>query len=117
MLKDQECRCGVTSTLSVIGGKWKIIVLCRLFENVHRFGELKRSIPNITTKMLTQQLREMERDNIIHREVYKVVPPKVEYTLTRLGQSLAPIIVALDKWGLKYLDMKNKTRKKISQTD
>ncbi|HOV13798.1 MAG TPA: winged helix-turn-helix transcriptional regulator [Spirochaetota bacterium] len=97
----KNCECSVTKAISVIGGKWKIIIICRLYEGIKRFGELKRSIPEITTKMLTQQLRELEDDNIIHREVFKQVPPKVEYSLTENGLSVKPIIVALSEWGEK----------------
>ena len=107
----QKCRCGVTYTMSIIGGKWKIIIICRLYEGVKRFGELKRSIPGITTKMLTQQLRELEDKHVIHREVYKQVPPKVEYTLTKLGESIKPIISALNDWGSKNMDNGNADKK------
>ncbi|OHD12451.1 MAG: HxlR family transcriptional regulator [Spirochaetes bacterium GWD1_27_9] len=93
--------CPVTKALSIIGGKWKIIIICRLYGGIKRFGELKRSIPGITTKMLTQQLRELEENNVIHREVFKQVPPKVEYSLTELGLSVKTIILALYEWGSK----------------
>jgi DNA-binding HxlR family transcriptional regulator len=91
--------CPVTNTLSVIGGKWKPIILWIIRDEKKRFGEIKRLIPSITQKMLTQQLRELERDNIIHRKVYPVVPPKVEYSLTDYGHSLTPILNAMAKWG------------------
>ncbi len=91
--------CPVTATISVIGGKWKSIILWILFQETRRFSELKRMIPKITQKMLTQQLRELERDGIVHREVYPVVPPKVEYSLTAHGRSLAPILQAMADWG------------------
>lgn len=95
--------CPVTATLSVIGGKWKPIILWILLQGTHRFGELKRKIPTITQKMLTQQLREMERDEIVHREVYPVVPPKVEYSLTGNGRSLTPIMQAMAAWGNEHM--------------
>jgi len=95
--------CPVTATLSVIGGKWKPIILWILLQGTHRFGELKRKIPTITQKMLTQQLREMERDEIVHREVYPVVPPKVEYSLTENGRSLTPIMQAMAAWGNEHM--------------
>jgi DNA-binding HxlR family transcriptional regulator len=91
--------CPVTTTLSVIGGKWKPIILWIIRDEKKRFGEIKRLIPSITQKMLTQQLRELERDDIIHRKVYPVVPPKVEYSITDYGHSLTPILNAMAKWG------------------
>ena len=95
--------CPVTATISVIGGKWKPIILWILFQDTHRFGELKRMIPSITQKMLTQQLRDLERDGIVHREVYPVVPPKVEYSLTENGRSLSPILLAMEAWGNEHM--------------
>ncbi len=91
--------CPVTATVSVVGGKWKPIILWILFQDTHRFSELKRFIPKITQKMLTQQLRELEADGMVHREVYPVVPPKVEYSLTPKGRSLGPILKAMEAWG------------------
>ncbi|MCB8952643.1 MAG: helix-turn-helix transcriptional regulator [Ardenticatenales bacterium] len=95
----QDYFCPVTATVSIIGGKWKPIILWILFQEKRRFSELKRAIPKITQKMLTQQLRELERDGIVHREVYPVVPPQVEYSLTQKGYTLAPILQAMEKWG------------------
>ncbi len=100
---DQTYFCPVTATLSVIGGKWKPIILWILFQDTRRFSELKRMIPKITQKMLTQQLRELESDGIVHREVYPVVPPKVEYSLTEEGYTLAPILQAMSEWGSTYM--------------
>jgi len=95
--------CHVELTLQVIGGKWKPIILYRLGrEGTLRFSEIKRSIPNITQKMLTQQLRELEGDGIVHREVYPQVPPKVEYSLTGMGQSVMEVIERLCEWGREY---------------
>lgn len=91
--------CPVTATVSVIGGKWKPIILWNLFQEKRRFSQLKKFIPGITQKMLTQQLRELESDGIVHREVFPVVPPQVEYSLTTKGFSLAPILQAMEKWG------------------
>jgi DNA-binding HxlR family transcriptional regulator len=91
--------CPVTATMSVIGGKWKPIIMWALHHGTRRFGELKSLIRGITQKMLTQQLRELENDGIIHREVYPVVPPKVEYSLTDYGRTLTPILNAMAKWG------------------
>jgi DNA-binding HxlR family transcriptional regulator len=91
--------CPVTATVSIIGGKWKPIILWILFQGTRRFSELKKNIPTITQKMLTQQLRDLERDGIVHREVYPVVPPQVEYSLTEKGYTIAPILQAMEKWG------------------
>ncbi len=91
-------------TLSVIEGKWKLIILCHVgLKGTKRFGELRKLIPSITKKMLSAQLREMEEDGLVHREVYPVVPPKVEYSLTDQGMSLFPILTALEDWGSRYI--------------
>ena len=92
----------VNTTLEIIGGKWKVIILYHLFQGTQRFNELRRLIPNITQRMLTLQLREMENDGILHRKVYPEIPPKVEYSLTEFGQTLLPVIKAMHKWGNKY---------------
>jgi DNA-binding HxlR family transcriptional regulator len=86
----------------VIGGRWKVLILRELFGGVRRFGELHRALSGITQKMLTQQLREMERDGIVHRKVYAEVPPKVEYSLTPMGKELRPLLSAMHKWGSAY---------------
>lgn len=99
--------CPVETTLNVIGGRWKVLILQELFPGVKRFGQLHRALNGITQKMLTQQLREMEEDGIVHREVYLQVPPKVEYTLTPLGESLKPILNAMHEWGVRHLEKKN----------
>lgn len=99
--------CAVETTIRVIGGRWKVLILGELFDGVKRFGQLHRALTGITQKMLTQQLRELEQDAIIHREVYPQVPPKVEYSLTPLGKTLKPIIYAMHDWGLQYLESKN----------
>lgn len=90
---------GVEATLEVIGGKWKPVILCKLGYKPLRSGELKRQMPNVTQKMLTQQLRELERDNIIAREVYNQVPPKVVYSLTEEGKTLREVLIAMSVWG------------------
>lgn len=90
---------GVEATLDVIGGKWKPIILCHLGNGPQRTSELRRNIPNITQKMLTQQLRELEHDQIIDRRVYKQVPPKVEYSLTTVGKTLRELLVSMSLWG------------------
>lgn len=95
--------CPVETTLEVIGGRWKVLILRELFEGVKRFGQLQRALNGITQKMLTQQLRELEADGIIHREVYRQVPPKVEYSLKPRGESLKPILEAMHLWGMEHL--------------
>src|SRR5258708_30819577 len=93
--------CPVKATVDVIGGKWKPLVLFFLKRGPQRFNELRRQMPGVTQKMLTQQLRELERDGIVHRRVYAQVPPKVEYSLTRYGDSLRPPLEMMCKWGTK----------------
>ncbi|WP_414622267.1 winged helix-turn-helix transcriptional regulator [Calothrix sp. CCY 0018] len=97
--------CEVETTLKIIGGRWKVLIIRELLLGVRRFGELERALPGITQKMLTQQLREMEQDGIVHRKVYAEVPPKVEYSLTSLGESLQPILNAMHEWGAKQLSV------------
>jgi DNA-binding HxlR family transcriptional regulator len=95
--------CPVEATLSLIGGKYKPIILYHLINQKLRFSELQRIMPQATQKMLTQQLRELERDGLIHREVFPVVPPKTEYSLTEYGASLVPILTAMCDWGNKHM--------------
>ena len=99
--------CPVEATLDLIGGKYKALILWHLSEGVLRFSELRKVIKNATPKMLTQQLRELEKDQLIHREVYPVIPPKVEYSLTDLGRSLMPVLVTMRDWGADYLRRRN----------
>ncbi|MEQ9550152.1 MAG: helix-turn-helix domain-containing protein [Coleofasciculus sp. G3-WIS-01] len=103
-VESERATCPVERTLEVIGGRWKVLILRELFEEVKRFGQLHRALHGITQKMLTQQLRELEADGIVHRQVYLQVPPKVEYSLTPLGESLNPILEAMHEWGVKHLD-------------
>ncbi|MDQ6420244.1 helix-turn-helix domain-containing protein [Paenibacillus sp. LHD-117] len=91
--------CPVEYTLSIIGGKWKSILLYHMIDSDKRFNEFRRICPDITQRMLTLQLRELENDGIVHREVYKQIPPKVEYSLTELGRTLVPIILQMKAWG------------------
>lgn len=96
-------QCPVTTALSVIGGKWKVIILWHLKEGgVKRFGELQRLVRGISQKMLTQELRDLEESGLVARKVYPVVPPKVEYSLTETGWSLKPVLEMLCDWGLEY---------------
>ena len=103
----QTDNCPVEATLELIGGKYKALILWHLSEGKLRFSELRKVITNATPKMLTQQLRELEAQALIHREVFPVIPPKVEYSLTELGKSLMPILVAMRDWGAGYLRTKD----------
>ncbi|MDZ8105856.1 MAG: helix-turn-helix domain-containing protein [Nostoc sp. DedQUE12a] len=99
--------CEVETTLKVIGGRWKVLIIRELMTGVKRFGQMQRALPGITQKMLTQQLREMEEDGIIHREVYPQIPPKVEYSLTPLGETLQPILYAMHEWAVQHFGRNN----------
>lgn len=94
--------CPVETTLTLIGDKWKVLILRDLMPGTKRFGELKRSVGSVTQKVLTAQLRQMERSGLLTRTVYAEVPPRVEYTLTELGYSLKPILDAMWTWGEEY---------------
>jgi DNA-binding HxlR family transcriptional regulator len=108
---DTVFNCPVEATLSVIGGKWKVVILFHLSHSgTHRFAELRRKIPGVSERMLTQQLRELEHDGVVFREVYPEVPPKVEYSLTEYGETLRPICELMCGWGKKH--MKRITTKK-----
>lgn len=98
----EQYYCPVKLTTDVIGGKWKPLILFYLEHGTKRFGELRKLIPSMTKKMLTQHLRDLERDEIIRRKVYAVVPPKVEYSLTKHGESLKPILKLMSAWGTKH---------------
>ena len=98
----EEYYCPVKLTTDVIGGKWKPLILFYLEDGCKRFGELRKLIPGMTKKMLTQHLRDLERDEIIRRKVYAVVPPKVEYSLTKHGESLKPILKLMSAWGTRH---------------
>jgi DNA-binding HxlR family transcriptional regulator len=101
--------CPVEVSLDKIGGKWKPLILWHLHARTRRFRDLKRLIPNVTEKMLTEKLRELESDGLIHREVYREVPPKVEYSLTPYGRGLDPILQQLCHWGKQHA-RKNRIR-------
>lgn len=94
--------CPVETTLLLIGDKWKVLIIRDLVNGTKRFGELKKSIGNVSPKVLTAQLRDMEKKGLVERKVYAEVPPRVEYTLTETGYSLKPILDAMDTWGTEY---------------
>lgn len=103
----QTDRCPVEATLELIGGKYKALILWHLSEGKLRFNELHKLVSGATAKMLTQQLRELESHKLVHREVYPIIPPKVEYSLTELGRSLLPILVSMRDWGAAYMKTKD----------
>ncbi|MFG1815639.1 winged helix-turn-helix transcriptional regulator [Kribbella sp. NPDC049174] len=102
--------CGLDAAADVIGGKWKPRILWALHHGPMRFGELRREVAGVTEKMLIQQLRELESRDIVHREVFHQVPPKVEYSLTALGQSLNEALAPLDAWGAEHIDVLEASR-------
>ncbi len=103
-----EVGCSVGIANLVMQGKWKFAIMHFLSEGTMRFGELHRALPNIRQGYLAQQLRELEKDGIVHREVYKQVPPKVEYSLTEIGREFLPVTQAMEEWGKKYIKLLQK---------
>lgn len=101
-IHDEDCPVGVV--LRILGGKWKLSILCALLGGTKRFSELRRLNSGITQRMLTNQLRELEVDLVVSRKVYTEVPPKVEYSLTEIGKKLQPILQQLEEWGQIYLE-------------
>ena len=102
-IKEKELpACPVETTLTLIGNKWKVLILRDLIPGTKRFGELKKSLGSVSQKVLTAQLRDMEADGLVSRKVYPEVPPRVQYTLTDLGMSLQPILDSMWKWGENY---------------
>jgi DNA-binding HxlR family transcriptional regulator len=105
--KIDNSACPVTATIDLIGGRWKVVIISILLKGTKRFGEISARMPNVSRKVLTEQLKEMESDGLILRQHYNEVPPRVEYSLTELGQSLNPIISAMNIWGKeKVIDKK-----------
>jgi len=100
-IRNKNYDCYIAFTLDLIGGKWKTLILWYLIDGKKRFGELKKLIPNCSQRMLTRQLRELERDDIIARKIYRQIPPKVEYSLTPSGKTLTPILQLACDWGTK----------------
>ncbi|MCX7711568.1 MAG: helix-turn-helix transcriptional regulator [Clostridia bacterium] len=104
--KGKKYNCHMEMAMDLIGGKWKVLILWHLAEKVLRFNELKRLFPEVTQKMLTQQLKDLEENGLINRKVYAQVPPKVEYSLTDFGKTLMPVLYSLNQWGREYSDEK-----------
>lgn len=102
LTKDELPECPVATTVQLIGSKWKLLILRNLLDRPWRFNELKKSLEGISQKVLTDSLRSMEEDGIITRTVYAEVPPRVEYALSDVGESMRPILDAMKEWGLKY---------------
>ena len=98
--------CPVAATLDLIGGKYKALILWYLSDGRRRFSELRKMIANATPKMLTQQLRELEGDGLVHREIFPVIPPHVEYSLTEFGRSIRPVLESMYEWGSRCLERK-----------
>jgi DNA-binding HxlR family transcriptional regulator len=103
-MRTEDYTCPVEAAIDVIGGKWKPLILWWLYQRTHRFAELRRKMPRITEKMLTQHLRELEADGIVRRRVYPTVPPKVEYSLTEYGLSLKRALRAICDWGRIHIE-------------
>ncbi len=110
MARKKSVSCPVETTLAVIHGRWKVLILHYLFDGVKRFGELHRALGGISHRTLTQQLRQMEADHLIRRKVYPEVPPKVEYSLTPLGESLQPVLISMHEWGKAYTRKSSRRR-------
>jgi DNA-binding HxlR family transcriptional regulator len=104
-----EIKCNVGVANVVMQGKWKFAIIHFLSQKTMRFGELHRALPNIRQGYLTQKLRELENDGLVHREVYKEVPPRVEYSLTHIGREFLPVTQAMEKWGKKYNELLRQT--------
>ncbi|MBL0742433.1 winged helix-turn-helix transcriptional regulator [Chryseolinea lacunae] len=102
-IRAQLENCPVTATMSVIGGKWKLLVLHLINNDINRFGKMSMIMKDISKQMLTTQLRELENDGIIERKIFPEIPPRVEYYLTEKGKSLLPVIEGMKTWGLQYL--------------
>ncbi len=106
---DAELHCPVEATLGMIGGKYKTLILWKLISGPMRFSELRRAVPAATPKMLTQQLRELEGDGLVHREIFPVIPARVEDSLAEFGQSIRPVLKSMYEWGSLYLERKGVT--------
>lgn len=109
-LQYEEGDCAILAAQNLIAGKWKLPILSHLRQGTKRFHELQKLLPEISQGILTRQLRELEQDGLLHREVYKVVPPKVEYSLTALGESFMPVLDVVCIWGKEYLQLRAKNK-------
>ena len=105
-----ENNCSVSYTQRLIAGRWKLVIMWHLSKETRRFNELQKLLPSVSKGILTRQLREMEEDGLVHREVYKEVPPKVEYSLTKEGQDFLPILTSLGNWGAKHRENQEKKK-------
>lgn len=101
--KKEPYVCTMVKVQRMVSGKWKLLILWYLLERTRRFNELRRLMEDVSQRVLTQQLRDLERDGLVHREIYREIPPKVEYSLTPLGRSLAPLLKWLTDWGHKHI--------------
>jgi DNA-binding HxlR family transcriptional regulator len=109
LTKEELPTCPVATTVQLIGNKWKLLILRNLIANTQRFNEIRKTIPGISQKVLTENLRSMEKDGIITRKAYAEVPPRVEYSLSELGKTMRPIIKAMEIWGTGYQELVNKS--------
>lgn len=116
-MTDEAFRCPVEFTMDVLGGKWKPLILYYLLDGTKRFGQLGRLLPHVTRRMLTQHLRELERDGIVQRKVYQQVPPMVEYSLTEMGRSLEPVLLTMLAWGQHYNAIVERNRAQAAPID
>lgn len=103
----KDIKCPIAITQNVISGKWKLVIIWNLKDGLKRFNELQKSLPFIRQGYLTQQLRELEQDGLVHREIYNVVPPKVEYSLTDIGVKFLDVMDKLNEWGIEYQKLIN----------
>ncbi|HBF36099.1 MAG TPA: transcriptional regulator [Firmicutes bacterium] len=109
----QDGNCSVLAVQNIISGKWKLTILWQLGQGTKRFNQLQRLLPEISQGILTRQLRELEQDLLIHREIYKEIPPKVEYSLTVFGKSFMPVLSRIREWGDDYLSAQTEYRTKM----
>lgn len=112
---DCDFGCPVEACVEVIGGKWKGVILFHLLGGTKRFNELMRLMPDVTQRMLTRQLRELEDDQVVNRKIYAEVPPKVEYSLTNFGKTLEPVLRMIQVWGVEYIGQITQIRKQHAQ--
>ncbi|MEC0240279.1 helix-turn-helix domain-containing protein [Paenibacillus dokdonensis] len=112
----EECR--VETALEILVGKWKPVILFQLFSNgTMRFSELQKAIPDITKKMLTSQLRELEYHDIVHRKIYQQIPPKVEYSITEYGIGMTPVLQAMNDWGMAHVEHLNELYGEVREVE